>query len=318
MPTTYTPDPTATQAPAAQPDPVGLPLLSLPAASEGATAASIAQPFKVLADFIAWLKAPRAKSGSWAQPIVQYLNARLQNRFYIDHMGYPTGPYTGWDEDWCRPIFGGPWPTSGDLWVATPGTGSITTRAPANGPPLARLFNLLKITPPTAAATSTSMTRLGTCVVDDSMGVSLKWYAALSAGGTNHTTFVMGLVDASGGGAGVPGFGAWFSKTNSDTVWQCNVNGQPSQSAGIGPGSNIIHDFRIEIYGPSIADGGAGTTVFYIDGALVATFAGIPIASSSDPLETAFAGLTTTTGGAAVTLYVGPVKYRQNTGLGGF
>jgi hypothetical protein len=53
MPTNYTGNPTATQPPAAAPAPGVLPILVLPADGDPANAASVAQAYKVLADYVA-------------------------------------------------------------------------------------------------------------------------------------------------------------------------------------------------------------------------------------------------------------------------
>lgn len=323
MATTYTPDPTATQAPASQPDPDDFPLETLPASGDGATAASIAQAFKVLGDFIAWLKKPRAKVGAWAQAIRTYLNARLQKRGYINHQGYPMGRFLSREENWDELGNGTAWPTASLLngWIAVPGTGAVAVRGPTNSAPAQPSFASLKLTPPTGAATSSVITRIGSCVPNNDLAITMAWDAALSAIGANRTLFVMGMLEASSS-ATLPtiAWGAYFSKANGDTNWQCTVKGNAGTTTSdstVPPVANTWQNFSIEIAGANSSDNSAGTVIFKIDGAIVATIAydvsAIP--TSGDPWIETFDTLTTTTGGAAVSLYVGPEKYRQNTAL---
>lgn len=311
MPSTYTPDPTATQAPASAPDPDDYPLESLPVSGDGATAASVAQPFKVLGDFIAWMKRPFAKASSWTQPIGRYQNARRQDRQYIDHMGFPMIQGILWDQNWDSRAPGLNWPSigveAGNPWVALPGTGTVITTLPT-------LFPTLKITPPTGAATSSTIQRVGTCVLIDDLGFTMKWTAALATVGANRTTMVMGVTD---GLIAPPTWGAWFSKANGDTNWIANVSGAAPVNCGVPPVANTFSDFRIDILGINVSDDTVGRVVFYIDGNVVAniprTISAIP--TTADPLTPVFGATTTTTGGAAVPLFIGPVKGRHNTFL---
>src|SRR6187551_1467142 len=105
MSTTRAGDPTATQAPSAPPTPGAVPTQTLPADGDPLTAASVAQAFKVSADFIAWLMSPRAQAAAgtgasnWAEAIRLYKNARQQTRFAVDHLGFPGGKFVQWQED---------------------------------------------------------------------------------------------------------------------------------------------------------------------------------------------------------------------------
>ncbi len=64
MPTNYPGDPTATEAPSVAPDEDDVPTVALPADGDNENAATWAQPTKVLADWIAWLKKPFAKASA--------------------------------------------------------------------------------------------------------------------------------------------------------------------------------------------------------------------------------------------------------------
>src|SRR5580692_986650 len=100
MPANYTGNETATQSPSPPPGPQTPPIVVLPVAGDGDTAASVMQAFKVLADFIAWLADMFASALSWAQPVQRWRNARLQTRFLVDHNGLPAGKFIRWTEDW--------------------------------------------------------------------------------------------------------------------------------------------------------------------------------------------------------------------------
>jgi hypothetical protein len=99
MSSNYVGAPTATQAPSARPGSQLLPTVVLPADGDNANAASIAQGFKVLADFVAHGIQPRGFAGDLV-PLIQYKNALLQTRFGIDHYGFPGGKLLQWKEDW--------------------------------------------------------------------------------------------------------------------------------------------------------------------------------------------------------------------------
>lgn len=82
MPTNYTGDPTATQSPSPQPGASQVPIASLPADGDDLDAASVAQDFKTLADFVAFLTTnPLTKfeinwnAGSYAEMTVFGLTA---------------------------------------------------------------------------------------------------------------------------------------------------------------------------------------------------------------------------------------------------
>ena len=81
----------------------GLMLLRLsygPSDGDADNAASVAQAFKVLADFIAWLVAPFANIANQAQRIWAVQCARLLARGGFDHRGFPAGNLLRWSEDW--------------------------------------------------------------------------------------------------------------------------------------------------------------------------------------------------------------------------
>lgn len=98
MSSNYTADRTATQAPAAAPAAGAGPILTLPSAGDADSAASIAQAFKALADYAAFGRAPFANSGAWAQKILAFADAKLNQRWCIDHFGKPQHQLIEWTE----------------------------------------------------------------------------------------------------------------------------------------------------------------------------------------------------------------------------
>ncbi len=100
MATNYPGDPNATEAPSGAPEDDAGPIVVLPADGDPPNAATFAQAFMVLADFVAWLKKPFAKASAWAQAIVVYLNALESPRFLVDHMGFAGGDIQKWNETW--------------------------------------------------------------------------------------------------------------------------------------------------------------------------------------------------------------------------
>lgn len=314
MATTYVPVPTATQAPAAQPDPDNFPALTLPAAGDGDTAASVAQAFKVLGDYIAWLKAPRSAASAWAQRLRTYLNARQQRRHFIDHLGFPGGNVQGWDERWDKTLAG----TFGAnlAWVSTPGSGTIGIV------PAGFLIGLCRLV---GFTTSTSVTGLpgctyaqratGCCVPSADLAVTFDTVIWLTAVATNNTLVTVGLVSASSTSqAGGVGFGAWFSKAETQANWQACVDSVTPVDLGVGPSAGVAQRLRIEYMGTGTSDDSTARSLFYVDDVLKANIAhAITPGGSGDELVPLIGCARTTTGGAAVTLYVGPTRYRQNT-----
>ena len=100
MPTNYTGNATAAESPSPAPGPGGVPIVALPADSDPPNAATFAQAYKILANFIAWLTTPFAIINAWTQNIVIWYNALLQPISGIDHFGMRRGRLYPWTENW--------------------------------------------------------------------------------------------------------------------------------------------------------------------------------------------------------------------------
>jgi len=122
MPTTYTGDPTATEAPDVAPEPETAIVINIPIATEGRTVSSIQQGFKNLTNQASWLKKPKAKSADYAGGIMAYRTALGHRRFRVDHMALPSGKIQHWREHW-------PLSAGGIAATGTVGPIDITTAA---------------------------------------------------------------------------------------------------------------------------------------------------------------------------------------------
>lgn len=326
MSSSYTGDKTVGLSPSSVPAPDTVPILTLPSDGDPDNAASVAQAFKTLANEIAFLKFPSPKSGVWEEPILVPFNPRGQRRAYTDHLGYRQFRGVEVNQDWRDWLLAtGGWPTSatyGQPWAAFVTTGTVIGRGPTNTTPATPLFPTVKLTPPTAAAERVTIVGPGLCVPSDDLGVALKASIALDTIGTNRTTITVGLGDGpSGSGGAAPAWGVWFEKASTDTNWQCKANGTGSGAltadSGVPPIANAFQELRIDLVGANVSDDSAGHAIFFIDGTPVATLnltvSAMP--SSADPIVPFANATTTTTAGAAVSLYVGPMSYRHNTAV---
>ena len=320
MPTTYTPDPTATQAPASQPDPDDFPLESLPNSGEGCTAASIAQAFKVMGDFIAWLKSPRAKASSWTQAIRRYKNALLQDICGIDHFGFPRGRLIHWDENWKQ---GNGYTCSGVTsrqvgnWtqVITSAGGSITATAPGTpfGPTRA-----LQLTTDNGGGASGQYVEQAIAndtadgYFDDDTVISIDFDVAASD--IAHQQIYVGFRAADLTNA------LYFLNDTTSANWQCVTKASPGSTgadSGVAVATSTIYRFRIVIVGANRSDDSVRRALFFINGALVANITtNIPV-GPSNVLSAFMRGITFVVGATDHDMSMGIVSYTQTTAPAG-
>jgi len=100
MSTNYSGDRNATQAPASPPVDRVSPEVVLPADGDALNAASVAQAFKVLADYTNLEQEPLTEASQWATPFVAWENALGQPITGIDHFGVLRESTYGWTENW--------------------------------------------------------------------------------------------------------------------------------------------------------------------------------------------------------------------------
>lgn len=309
----YTGDPTATEAPSPPPTPGIAPILAMPVDGAPVNAATFAQAYKVLADFVAWLFSPRALLAAWATAIMIYLNARLQRRFVIDHMGFPGGNIVTWEEAWDKTaagIFG-----ANLSWISTTGSGTI---AKVQSVAVIGSSAQIGISPNMGVAGVPAQSFIqrtdGTVQPHVNMAVAAQWSVQLANAGTNHVFAVHGLVPhaSSFPDVGSIPWGCRFRKNSADVNWFCEVDGVAPVDSTVPPVASTFQRFRIEIVGTGTSDDSTARVIFYINDAIVANVAHVVTPTNTDRLVPFFGAKGDNTGATQETMYVGPVQYRQN------
>ena len=298
MATTYTPVATNTQAPASPSDPDNVPLESLPSDGDALNAASVAQAFKVLGDYIAWLKAPIGVASAWVQALRNYRNP-LGNRVSgIDHFGVPGGRLITITEDWLDAAAvqistktNGHWFGKWNYGVFnTSGIGHIYANGPTGnlanspwGPVCGVDFNGLTAG---SGATVVESAKPWFYMSDDLLeyecDISLTGPALLS-----DTTIGVGLGDgtlvssssvASMDTTGATPVGAWIYRPASQGFWYVRTvapGGGPSPATITAVVATVNSPLRwkVVIAGTAASDDGTARVLHYINGALVANHA---------------------------------------------
>ena len=336
MPSLYTGDPVATQAPATTPEPGWAPAANLPVDGEARNVLSIYQPLKVLADGVAWLFRPRAKSQAWAQPIMTYLSARQHKRFSIDHHGAPAGKLLHWRE--CgnflyegalHNVVVGPSVTPTPLgggWTAAAlqqNAGTPASKVESKDPDLTfrPLSRYVLLQPGATAGDYAMLYRSGQARFHSNNVVSMEWDAAV-ANFDNAAEYVCGFNQSQSPQAG-GGFLAALFRWNSGAVgWQAEVSdglgGLVQVDTGVVPAlaASLAFDrLRIEWHGGSAGDDPAGHRVrFFINNTLVHTaVAALPLNGKAAPF---FCTRDTNGTSTAPVMYVGmPITFNANTWL---
>jgi len=332
MATTYTPDPTATQAPASAPDPDDFPLESLPVDGDALNSASVLQAFKVIGDYIAWLKSPRAVGSSYTQSIRSYRNARLQRRFLIDHEGFTIGPISGWRECWDNVgmasvsangngDWAGRWSYSitngGRVSVGAGldvfGSNQIAQRLPWAG--VSRTAGAL------SGGSTLVQTKVPAAAFDGDATIAMKWdFTEANHSITGTTEIAMGLcgVDQLGRTSSfvaLNAIGAALILRAGDTTWRRYTKARGVAASVVDTtiayaGFGTLTRMRIDVLGANNADTSTGTVVFFIGGTAISVtvdLTGITI----DPtqLRPFFSVFDTN---ANVDLAIGPVDFAIN------
>lgn len=326
MPTPYTGVPTAVQAPATQPGPGVLPIFQQPIDGDNDNAATWGQWARASADYIAWLMAPKAVSGNWAAPTWYPQNARGQQRFFVDHTGYPGGRFLQWQEQWSgAEVQAGtgtlvPVHTTMD-WsfiVVSTAAGSITVADPATGS--SRFARNLAIALGTGGGDLCQVLGTNKSAVNTGTAIAMEWDTTtgitfdqmhLTAGMTN-----VGVGGYSGPTAGF--IGAMFYKTNATPNWMFVTGDGTALSTaidtGITVGASTIYPMRIEWLGSGVSDDGVSAARGYINGALVATvLTNLPNAPAhpNDMVGPAFF-MQRDTGSGSRSVFIGPVRWSAN------
>jgi hypothetical protein len=322
--TNYPGDATATESPSPAPGPGVVPIVTIPVDTvDPVNSSTVAQSFKVLADFIAWLTAPFAIALAWAQEIVSWSNARGQKISGIDHFGFWKGRTYGWTENWRGALdyaVGGVVQRTVDGWrqVITTAGGSIDCPDPgATGNPFVQ-SRAIRFTTDPANLGWIDQSNVGGGALASDDGVMIAEFDFYANSLTN-TRFRCGLC----GPPGVPGDidmtnGCYIEKSVGTTDFKCYANANPDSFAadsGVAAAATTVFRLGVVIVGLNRADDSARHALYFINGVKVADFATfIPLGEALTPF---FYAETEATGGSAVQVSWGIVDYRQTTAAAG-
>jgi hypothetical protein len=329
--TTYNGNPAATQAPSSPPAPGVSPELVLPADGDADNAASVAQAFKVLADFISWLTAPFAIALAWTQEIVAWRNARLQKIYGIDHFGFPRGRLVQWDENWKASLgYGCSGVTARQVgsWrqVITSAGGSIDSPGPGvggvGGNPFGPIRAIRFFTDTGGSAVGQYVEQF---IAQDSYDGYLDDDTVLSvdfdfvATDITHQSIMVGF--AASGLDIDPTNAVFFRSDNSTANWQCVANSNPgstSSDSGVAISATTIYRFRIVPVGANRSDDSTRRVLFFINDALVGNLTtNIPFGSGNQAYAPFMRGTTLLSGGTLPNMSMAIVSYRQTTAPAG-
>lgn len=324
MSTTYTGNSSNTQAPSPTPGPGVPPVVVLPADGDADNAASVAQAFKVLADFIAWLVGAIAVASAWAQSIFWWSDARGHKRYEIGHWGIPAGSVFTHTEMWSPAAgFGqagiGPF-TNGSWTFTSSAAGNSSLVSPpgvSSGLNFSNLAPCLQINlDSSGSGKHASWGDEPMAVFVDESIVELEWDA--SAFTVLSVQWDMGF--AANGAAGSISKGVYFSRPDSPgTNWKAiAVDGGSPTTVDTGILANATsHQFRIACVGAGVSDDATARALFYIDGVVVADITSNLPVNDGSLMSTCFGGITTGST-ASPRLLIGVKVSRQNTRLASF
>ncbi len=212
MPTNYTGNPTATQAPASAPGPGTAPVVVIPNDGETANAASITQDFKVNADYLAWLTQVVANTRTVAGVVADGVGGVSISAVPGSLIG--TG---GVNIEWCpasafQPQTGS-WTFGGALWTAN--ANAITLSA---GLPAMRYAGA-------SASYITIITKVEAKVHPG--GASAMQLSVLQEAGMNSTntpaSSSLGSASSSGTGYQILTVSGLSAQVNTDQVFSCSI-----------------------------------------------------------------------------------------------
>lgn len=290
MPTTYTPDPTATQSPADPPAPGLAPDLVLPNDGEDLVADSIRQPIKALGDLGAFLANPRATVDEWEELIATWRDSQLHRRTIIDHHGFLGGAVQSWQEHWDDVALGthlvagsGPWGGRWNYAIAGGGGGVSIGTLGADGVipgdtvnPWGCRAQLYSQGIGPGIHTILAEQALAPVCAGDDVIASLAWDltihrsapgsglelavgfngASLMAGGTSAFSALAPV----GAGFYYGGSGNWLAYT------KATGGGVANPSTAIAPSLDTRRRFRVDVVGAGVY--GTARVLFFVDGVL--------------------------------------------------
>jgi len=325
MATTYTADPTATQAPSDPPVDGTPPKATLPADGDPLIAASVAQMAKVAVDFEAYFQAPFANASQWTQNLIAYENALGQPISGYDHFGLSRTSTYGWTENWdhsLQYVYGaGPGNRQVGRWHQALGgtTGAIDNPPPGAGFVAGNPFvqqRAIRFATGIVANDSVSMNldpdSAGLIFTDDTLA-SVDF--PVFADGFANITYAFGFAGA--GNSPDTGNGAYFYKDNTFPQWQCRTavgSVTHTSSSGITATANTVYRCRVILVGANRDDAGTARALFLINEAVVSNITvDLPVNVNVVP---AFS-VTPNAGAAAQEFAFGAVRYCQSIYPGG-
>lgn len=293
MSTTYTPNPANVQAPAAASTPDNLPLETLAADGDALNAASVAQAFKVLGDYIAWLKAPFGVVSSYVQALRNYRSAIGNRVSGVDHFGFPGGRLHTITEDWLdaaatnKTVNGsGAWFGKWNYGIFGPGgTGNVTANganAQLTETPLGPIMFIDFNGTAGAAATVVESAKRWMYVSEGSIEFEFDFSVGFGSTIASNThvgfglgsgTFVSsGSVNVINQGTAIPSSGAFLYRDSGSSNWIAQTlkpgGGSSNINTGI-PLDNVVHRYKIVMVGTADSDDATARVLHYLDGALV-------------------------------------------------
>lgn len=254
--------------------------------------------------------------GAQGIPVFTAIDNNLNNKFSVDHNGYPLG-HRLWSfhEDWMT----FPPATTITSSTSTTAAGAIVL-APrwvmTGSSPSIVMAGLDSVYSPqalqmTAAGTVGNYTTITTlapvCARQSAALAELEFDLYTSLIGTYIVR--VGMVNVPEAPSTTSGQGAWFSTTGS--VWQintCDGSSTTTVSTTTTLTSNILYSFRIELYGSALAN----MAIFYINGSNVGQIT-TTLPLSSTALYLTFMAATNATNASTRTITLGQVNFMVNT-----
>lgn len=327
MSTTYTGNPAATQAPSDPPAAGNAPKGTLPADGDALTAASVAQMAKVALDYAAFEKKPFGNTSAWAQVVKRFQNARLQDRFAVNHMAHPEFRGIEWterwrgDEDTTAGSFSVQFEKTVERWFCvSTGTASrirtlpLTTLAGIPGGFSSRFlqqivdggaFNLAK----TFSDFQGIYINLGGAL-DKECWVETDIFPTVGETGNPSNcayTFGLGTVFADDTSL----VGGVFEKKSTDATWFAVTGDGSALSARVNttvPPDSSGQTLRVEWWPSGVADDSIAQVKFYINGTLRGTITSNLPSAAAAPRISVFLGAKRITGSGATVIWA-PVRY---------
>jgi hypothetical protein len=315
-PTNYDGDPTATQAPSDPPGVVNTLTVALPADGDPRNAATFAQPFKVLADWTAFMKGPFPDSTQWARQTWGVFRAIGDRAWYLNHMGHPAGRIIHWVEDW--PVgnqgqidTGGPtaMDTTRRGWSATclrasGGIARALTRDPSvGGVPSSKLSYVVELSVASTVGDFSHVQKSADRIFSTVNAISLDFDVYVGATGVSTHQFYLGLGNGKPTSALVGGI--FYSDGSAN--WKAVCGNGSALSTAVDTGIAVGDAFmRVEWWGSSVSDDAANAMRFYINDVLVATIVtSLPTAGYANVVF----GAVKLSGTTQLTAFIGPARY---------